>query len=325
MRRREFITLIGGAAAAWSLAARAQQPAMPVIGFMIHGVQARSQQIAAFHAGLKESGYVQGQNVTVELRSAEGHFDRYPALVADLLRRGVAVLVAVSNDGAIAAKRATATTPIVFGMGGDPVALGLVDSLNHPGGNLTGIYFFTQGLEGKRLGLLHELVPTATTIAVLINPDYSPAKNQLQDVQEAAARLGVQVLVLRANAEVDFDAVFADIVRQRAGALLVCASPFFFNRRQQLVVLAARHAVPAIYEWREFAAAGGLMSYGTNINDAYRQMGVYAGRILKGEKPADLPIVQSTKFEFVINLSTAKALRIEVPPTLSASADEVIE
>jgi putative ABC transport system substrate-binding protein len=215
MRRREFVTLLGGAVT-WPVTVRAQQPAMPVIGFMITGVQAHSQQIAAFYAGLKESDYVQGQNVTVELRSAEGHFDRFPALVADLLRHGVAVLVAVSNDGAIAAKRTTATTPIVFGMGGDPVALGLVDSLNHPGGNLTGVYFFTQGLEGKRLGLLHELVPSVTTIAVLINFDYSPAKTQLQDVQEAAARLGVQVLVLRANAEADFGAVFADLVRQGA-------------------------------------------------------------------------------------------------------------
>jgi len=324
MKRREFITLLGGTAA-WPVAARAQQPAVPVIGFMIDGVQARSQQIAAFYAGLKESGYVQDQNVAVEFRPAEGHFDRFPALAADLLRHGVTLLVAVSNDAALAAKRATATTPIVFGMGGDPVALGLVASLNRPGGNITGIYFFTQGLEGKRLGLLHELVPAATTIAVLVNPNYSPAENQLRDVQEAAARLGVQVLVLRANTETDFDAVFTDLVRQRAGALLVCASPFFFGRRQQLVVLAARHAVPSIYEWREFAAAGGLMSYGTNINDAYRQMGVYAGRILKGEKPADLPVVQSTKFEFVINLSTARALGIEVPPTLSARADEVIE
>jgi putative ABC transport system substrate-binding protein len=324
IQRREFITLLGGAAA-WPLAVRAQQPAMPVIGFMLDSVQARSQQIAAFYAGLKESGYVQDQNVAVEFRSAEGHFDRFAALTADLLRHGVALLVAVSNDAALAAKRATATTPIVFGMGGDPVALGLVASLNRPGGNITGIYFFTQGLEGKRLGLLHELVPAATTIAALVNPNYSPAENQLRDAQEAAARLGVQVLVLRANTETDFDAVFADLVRQRAGALLVCASPFFFGRRQQLTVLAARHAVPSIYEWREFAAAGGLMSYGTNINDAYRQMGVYAGRILKGEKPADLPVVQSTRFEFVINLSTARALGIEVPPTLSARADEVIE
>jgi putative ABC transport system substrate-binding protein len=325
MKRREFITLLGGATAAWPLAARAQQPTVPVIGFMTGGVQARSQQFAAFYAGLKESGYVQDQNVAVEFRSAEGHFDRFATLAADLLRHGVALLVAVSNDAALAAKRATATTPIIFGMGGDPVALGIVASLNRPGGNITGIYFFTQGLEGKRLGLLHELVPTATTIAVLVNPNYSPAENQLRDVQEAAARLGVQVLVLRANTETDFDAAFTDLIRQRAGALLVCASPFFFSRRQQLVVLAARHGVPAIYEWREFAVAGGLMSYGTNINDAYRQMGVYAGQILKGIKPADLPVVQSTKFEFVVNLSTAKALGIEVPPTLSARADEVIE
>jgi putative ABC transport system substrate-binding protein len=292
---------------------------------MITSIQERSQQIAAFHAGLKESGYVPGQNVTVEFRSAEGHFDRYPALAADLLRQGVTVLAAVNNDAALAAKRATSTTPIIFGMGGDPVALGLVASLNHPGGNVTGIYFFTQGLEGKRLGLLHEMIPTATMIAVLVNPDSSPSKSQLQDVQDAAARLGVQILVLRANTEADLDGVFAELARQRAGALLVCSSPFFFNRRQQLVVLAARHAVPAIYEWREFAAAGGLMSYGTNINDAYRQMGVYAGRILKGEKPADLPILQSTAFEFVINLSTARALGVTVPPTLSARADEVIE
>jgi putative ABC transport system substrate-binding protein len=325
MKRREFITLLGGTAVAWPLTARAQQPAMPMIGFLVTSLQARSQQIAAFHAGLKESGYVQGQNVTVALRSAEDDFDRYPALAADLLQHGVAVLVAVNNDAALAAKRATATTPIIFGMGGDPVALGLVGSLNRPGGNITGIYFFTQGLEGKRLGLLHELVPTATTIAALVNPGYSPAKNQLQDVQDAAARVGVQVLVLRANVEADFDAVFADLVRQRAGALLVCASPFFFSRRQQLVVLAARHAVPAIYEWREFAAAGGLMSYGTNLSDAYRQMGVYAGRILNGEKPADLPVIQAAKFEFVINLSTAKALGIEVPPNLAARADEIIE
>jgi putative ABC transport system substrate-binding protein len=324
LKRREFITLLSGAVAG-PLAARAQQPTMPVIGFMIDGTQARSQQIAAFYAGLKESGYIQDQNVAVEFRSAEGHFDRFPAFAADLLRHGVALLVAVSNDAALAAKRATATTPIVFGMGGDPVALGVVASLNRPGGNITGIYFFTQGLEEKRLGLLHELVPAATTIAVLVNPNYSPAENQLRDAHEAAARLGVQVVVLRANTETDFDAVFADLVRQRAGALLVCASPFFFGRRQQLTVLAARHAVPSIYEWREFAAAGGLMSYGTNINDAYRQMGVYAGRILKGEKPADLPVVQSTRFEFVINLSTARALGIEVPPTLSARADEVIE
>jgi putative ABC transport system substrate-binding protein len=288
-------------------------------------MQDRSQQIAAFHAGLKESGYVPGQNVTVEFRSAEGHFDRYPALAADLLRQGVAVLAAVNNDAALAAKRATATTPVIFGMGGDPVALGLVASLNHPGGNVTGIYFFTQGLEGKRLGLLHEMIPTATTIAVLINPDSSPSKNQLQDVQDAAARLDLQILVLRANNEAELDGLFADIVRQRAGALLVCSSPFFFSRRQQLVLLAARHAVPAIYEWREFAEAGGLMSYGTNLNNEYRKVGAYAARILKGEKPADLPVQQVTKVELMINLKTAKALGLNVPNTLIGRADEVIE
>jgi putative ABC transport system substrate-binding protein len=297
---------------------------LPVIGFLTAGVRGRVQQIAAFHAGLKETGYV-NTNVVVEFRSAEGQFARFPALVADLVRQRAAIVVAVSNDAALAANGATTTVPIVFGLGGDPVALGLVRSLNRPGGNATGIYLFTQGLEAKRLGLLHEMVPTAATIGVLINPNYSPAENQLRDAQEAAARLGVQLVALRANAESDFATVFATLIRQRAGALLVCASPFFYSRRQQLVLLAARHAVPAIYEWREFATAGGLMSYGTNLNEAYRQIGVYAGRILKGEKPADLPVVQSTRFEFVINLSSAKALGIEVPANLSAGADEVIE
>jgi ABC-type uncharacterized transport system substrate-binding protein len=300
---------------------------MPVTGFLNAAAPGPlRRQIAAFHEGLKESDYVEGQNVAVEYRWAEGQYDRLPALAADLVRRQVSVIVAGGGAPVVlAAKAATTTIPIVFSAGADPVALGLVGSLNRPGGNITGVYHFATGLEAKRLGLLHEMVPKATAIAVLVNPNYSDAESQLRDVQEAAARLDVQLVVVRANAESDFDAAFSTVVQQRSGALLVCASPFFNGRREQLVVLAARHALPTIYEWRDFADAGGLMSYGTSLADAYRQAGVYAGRILKGAKSADLPIVQATRFEFVINLSTAKALGIEVPPTLSARADEVIE
>jgi putative tryptophan/tyrosine transport system substrate-binding protein len=326
VKRREFILIVGGAAA-WPLAAGAQQPAMPVTGFLNAASPGPlRQQIAAFHEGLKESGYVEGQNVAVEYRWAEGQYDRLPALAADLVRRQVSVIVAGGGAPVVlAAKAATTTIPIVFTAGGDPVGLGLVASLNRPGANITGVYHFATGLEAKRLGLLHEMVPKAATIAVLVNPNYSEAESQLREVQEAAARLGVQLVVVHANAESDFDAAFSTVVQQRSGALLVCASPFFNTRREQLVVLAARHALPTIYEWRDFAAAGGLMSYGTSLADAYRQAGVYAGRILKGAKPADLPIVQSTKFEFVINLNTAKALGLTIPPGLLAIADGVIE
>jgi putative tryptophan/tyrosine transport system substrate-binding protein len=286
VKRRELLSLLGGAAAAWPLVARAQQAAMPVIGFMSSGSPGPlRRQIAAVHEGLKEAGYVDGQNVAMEFRFAEGQFDRFPALAADLVRRQVAVLMATSNAGALAAKQATATIPIVFSVGGDPVTTGLVDSLHRPSRNMTGVYQFTAGLEAKRLGLLHDLVPQVTTIAALVHPRYSGAETQVRDLQEAAPRLGVQLVILTANTESDFGTAFATLVQERAGALLVCATPFFNSRREQLVLLAARHAVPAIYEWREFADAGGLMSYGTSLSDAYRQAAVYAGRILKGLSP----------------------------------------
>ena len=326
MRRRDFIRLIGTAAAAWPLAASAQQPAMPVVGFMMAGSRAALRdEITAFEAGLKELGFVEGQNLALEYRFAEGQFERFPAFASDLVNRRASVIAASSTQAALAAKQATATIPIVFSVGADPVEVGLVSSLSHPGGNVTGVYQFTAGLESKRLGLLHEMVPKAQVIGVLLNSNYAAAESQLRDVQDSAAHLGLRLIIVRANTESDFDMAFSTVASQRAGAMLVCASPFFNARRQQLVVLASSHSLPAIFEWRDFAVAGGLMSYGTSLNNAYRQAGVYAGRILKGEKPADLPVVQSTKFEFVINLSTAKALHIDVPPTLSARADEIIE
>jgi putative tryptophan/tyrosine transport system substrate-binding protein len=326
MRRRDFITLLGGAAAAWPPAAEAQQPPMPVVGFMSSGSPGPlRRQIAAVHEGLKETGYVDGQNVVLEFRFAEGQLDRFPALAAELVRRQVAVLMATSPAGALAAKQATTTIPIVFSVGDDPVKSGIVDSLHRPGGNLTGVYQFASGLEAKRLSLLHDLVPQVTTIAALVHPSYSGAETQVRDLQEAASRLSVQLVILTANTESDFATAFATLVQRRAAALVVCATPFFNSRRQQLVLMATRHAVPAIYEWRDFAEAGGLMSYGTRLNDAYRQAAVYAGRILKGAKPAELPVVRSTKFEFVINLQTARALGIEVPNSIQLLADEVIE
>jgi ABC-type uncharacterized transport system substrate-binding protein len=323
MKRREFITLLGGTVT-WPVGARAQPP-MPVIGFMNSGFVQPSIQ-AAFHGGLNEIGYVEGRNVTVDYRYAEGHYDRLPALVADLIRRQVAVLGAFGGvHTAIAAKAATATIPIVFANGSDPIKFGLVASLNRPGGNITGVSFFTAELEGKRLGLLHELVPRAAAIAALVNPTNANADDQSRELKDAARTLGLELHILNAVSEGEIDKSFATLAQTRAGALLVASDPFFFGRRQQLIALAARHAVPAIYEWRAFAEAGGLMSYGTNQAEAYRQAGIYAGRILKGEKPSDLPVVQTTKFELIINLTAAKVLGLDMPPGLSARADEVIE
>jgi len=325
VKRRNFITLLGGAAATWPLAARAQQP-VPTVGFLLAGAPKPLQAaLAGFRRGLAESGFVEGQNVTIEYRFAEGRVDRLPALAADLVGRQVGVLVVSSPDGALAAKQATATIPIVFSIGGDPVQLGLIASLNRPGGNMTGVFQFTAALEAKRLGLLHEMVPKAAALAALVHPNYSAAESQVRDMRDAATRLGIQLVVLTANSKSDFDAVFTTLAQQRAGGLLVCASPFFYSQHEQLVALAARHSVPAIYEWREIAAAGGLMSYGTSLADAYQQAGAYAGRILKGAKPTELPAVQSTKFEFVINLRTAKALGLDIPANLLSFVDEVIE
>jgi putative ABC transport system substrate-binding protein len=325
LNRRELTTLLGGAAAAWPLAARAQQPAMPVVGFLNSGSPASfDYRAAAFRQGLSEAGYVEGKNVAIEYRWAEGHNNRLRAMASDLVRRQVAVIVA-NSPGVVAAKALTKTIPIVFSTGTDPIASGFVTSLNRPGGNLTGVYFLSADLEAKRMGLLHELVPAAATIAVLLNPTYLNFETQTKEVEEAARILGLRIQVLRASTEQELDAAFASLAQLQAKALLVGADPLFNNLYVKIVALAARHAVPAIYEQREFAEAGGLVSYGTSLTDAYRQIGIYSGRILKGDKPADLPVMQSTKFEFIINLKTAKALGLEVPPGLSARADEVIE
>jgi putative ABC transport system substrate-binding protein len=324
VRRREFITLAGGAVAAWPLAAPAQQPAMPVIGYLGAGSPATTAgTLATLRQVLADAGYVEGRNVAIEYRFAEGKYDRLPALAAELVRRQVAVIVAVPTPAALAAKAATTTIPIVFVA--DPVKLGLVANLARPGGNVTGGSILFAELGPKQLGLLRDLVPTAARVGLLINPNNINAEEVTKDVTAAGAAVGVEIEVVHASSILEIDAAFASLVRKRADALVTATDSLFFNRRLQLATLATRHAIPAVFNAREYAEAGGLMSYGTSLTEAFRQVGIYTGRILQGAKPADLAVVQSSKFEFVINLSTARALGIDIPPTLIARADEVIE
>jgi putative ABC transport system substrate-binding protein len=325
MRRREFLGALGGAAAGWPLAARAQQ-AMPTIGFLNPASpDTVADRLRAFHRGLKEAGYVEGENVTVLYRWAEGHNNRLPALANDLVQRRVNMIAAFGSVAAPAAKTATTTTPIVFALADDPVGLGLVASLARPGGNLTGINFFSAELVAKRLEILHELLPTASRLAVLVNPAYPDTHTTLRDLEPAARTLGLQIRVANASTSQQIDATFADIARERFDALFLGSDPFFTSRRVQLANLASRYMIPMTAGTREIADAGGLMSYGSNIPEAWRQVGVYAGRVLKGAKPVDTPVIQESKFELVINAQTARMLGLTVPPSLLARADEVIE
>jgi putative tryptophan/tyrosine transport system substrate-binding protein len=326
VRRRDFMTLIGGAAAAWPFAARAQQ-AVPVIGFLHPGsLGERIHLLTALREGLRARGYLEGQNVTIEYRWADDQFDRLPALVAELVRRRVSVIATPAGTvAALAAKSATTTIPIIFGSENDPLKAGLVASFNRPEGNATGVYFLSDGLAEKRLGLIRELLPRANLIGLLLNPNDPLTDVITTEVQQAASTVGQRIEVLHASSSREIDAAFASLLQKRAGALVLGAGPLFFTRRVQLVTLATRHAVPAVYVSREFVQAGGLMSYGTNLAEMWRQVGDYVGRVLKGTNPTDLPVMQSTKLEFVINLQTARTFDLEIPPTLIARADEVIE
>jgi len=327
MRRREFITLLGGAAAAWPLAARAQQRAMPVIGFLHLGSpEPVAPNVAAFRQGLKETGFVDGRNVAIEYRWARGHYDRLPALAADLVRRQVTVIAACATSApGLAAKAATFAIPIVFQTGGDPVQDGLVTSMNRPGRNVTGVSRLAVTIAPKRLELLRELSPKATVIGLLVNPTNPRSELVVQQIEEAARALGLRLHVLKVTTEGELDSAFASLVQLGVGALLVAQEPSYFRWREQIIALAARHAIPTTYGQHEYAAAGGLMSYDASVADSFRQVGVYVGRILKREKPADLPVMQPTKFELVLNLKTAKALGLQVPDKLLVAADEVIE
>jgi len=326
LKRREFITLLGGAAATWPLAARAQQPAMPVIGFLSSASPGPYQPfLSAFHAGLKESGYIEGHNVTIEYRWAQGEYARLPKMADDLIRLRVSVIAAAGTPAALAGQAATASIPIAFVVVDDPAKLGLVNSLSRPGGNATGVNFFVAELGSKQLGLLHEVIPAAVRVGLLVNPTAPTTELVTRDVMTAAAAMRLQIEVVEAKNSPEIEAAFVTLVRNRADALLVGPDAVLLSRRLQLVILAARHAIPTLYNVREYPEAGGLMSYGTLQTEAYRQFGVYTGKILKGAKPADLPVIQSSRFELVINLPTARAIGLAIPATLLARADEVIE